>query len=292
MSLPFIKISATGNDFILIDNRDGKLDARRDGRFFSRICRRRRSVGADGVILLQKSGRADFHYVHINADGSIAEMCGNGSRAVFYFASQLGIVSQAGCFEINGNIYRAALNGKNVTTEFIPPGEYTLQVPIAAESGYESGGYIDTGVPHFVLFVAAVDAADVAGLGAKYRRHPFFPRGTNVDFVQIAGSNGGAHLHSGSSDRPHPKNGAHLFVRTYERGVEQETLACGTGAVAAAIISHLRYGTQSPARISFPGGELIVTFDADFKKITLTGDVTPVYQGILIDSDQDQQNIS
>ncbi|MBN2356804.1 hypothetical protein JXO59_11875, partial [candidate division KSB1 bacterium] len=116
-------------------------------------------------------------------------------------------------------------------------------------------------------------------LGRKYRHHAFFPTGANIDFVQLIGGfppSGGAHRDAALPD------GAHLFVRTYERGVEAETLACGTGAVASALISHLKYGMPSPALVSFPGGELEVTFDAAVKKIKLTGEVTPVYEGQLL----------
>ncbi|MBN2355237.1 diaminopimelate epimerase, partial [candidate division KSB1 bacterium] len=161
MPINFLKISATGNDFILIDNRDGRLQAVRDAAFFSRICRRRRSVGADGVILLESSKEADFRYVHINADGSIAEMCGNGSRAIVHFAARLGIIDKTARFEINGNIYHAVVDGNRITTEFIPPGPYRLDVDIITEDGYTAGGLIDTGVPHFVIFVEDVQGAEV-----------------------------------------------------------------------------------------------------------------------------------
>jgi diaminopimelate epimerase len=261
----FIKISATGNDFILFDNREGAWDGRRDALVFSRLCQRRIAIGADGVILLEKSKVADFRYVHINSDGSNAEMCGNGSRAISWFAYQLGIFSHQTSFEINGNIYRATIDGFHVITEFVAPGEHNLELAIIEEPEIQSGGSIDTGVPHFVVFVDDVAQTDVDGLGCKYRRHPVFNRGTNVDFVQVIDEN-------------------HLKVRTFERGVEAETLACGTGAVASAIISHFKKSTHSPTILTFPGGDLQVTFSADFRHITLAGLVRPVYRGVLEES--------
>jgi len=269
-SITFLKISATGNDFILIDNRDGRFDGRRDAAFFSVLCQRRRSIGADGVILLQHSDRADFHYVHVNSDGSLAEMCGNGTRAIVYFARKLGLIGDETRFEINNRLYGAHIDGAVITTEFNPPGECRLDVPVADEPGCELGGFIDTGVPHFVVFVRDIGTVDIDATGRKYRRHPFFRHGTNVDFVQLAGGT-------------IPPDSPRLVVRTYERGVEAETLACGTGAVASSIIAHLRKKVASPVRLSFPGGLLTVTFNANFSRITLSGGVTPVYEGRLID---------
>ncbi len=262
-NLNFLKISATGNDFILFDNRQKKLDARADREFFRRICRRRFSVGADGVILLQNSERADFEYVHINSDGSIAEMCGNGSRAIAFFAHRLGIVTKEMSFEINGQLYHARVQEQTVTTEFIPPEKIELDLDIVTEPELQEGGLADTGVPHFVIFTTDVDKLPVHVLGKKYRHHRKFSKGSNIDFVQVVKEN-------------------HLKVRTFERGVEAETLSCGTGAVASAIISHIRKGTQSPTTITFPGGDLTIAYNPDFSKITLTGTVTPVYEGRLL----------
>ena len=259
----FLKISATGNDFILIDNREGLYDANRDTDFFRRICQRRLSVGADGVILLQKSQRADFRYVHVNSDGSLAEMCGNGSRAIAYFAHRLGMVGENMSFEINNNVYHASIKGLEVTTEFILPKDRAFGLQIVKEAELQEGGFIDTGVPHFVIFAKNVGALDVTGLGGKYCHHPIFSKGANADFVQVIDSH-------------------HLQVRTFERGVEAETLACGTGAVAASIISHSRMGTFSPTMVGFPGGELTVSFNPGYTQVSLTGMVTPVYEGRLL----------
>lgn len=258
----FTKISATGNDFIVIDNRNGKFHPQRDRQFFSRLCQRHVSVGADGVVLLESSEVADVKYVHINADGSIAEMCGNGSRAVVYFAHKHGIASQDLSFEISGNIYQATLNGTYATTDFIPPGKPQFKLSIVDESQIEEGGFIDTGVPHFVLFTANVDDIDVTALGKKYCHHQVFPKGTNVDFVEIV-------------------NSQTLRTRTYERGVEEETFSCGTGAVACAIIANILKKIRSPVEIHQPGGTLRVEFDNQHRKVTLGGAVEPIYEGTL-----------
>jgi len=215
------------------------------------------------VILLEPSSRADFRYLHINSDGSLAGMCGNGSRAVAWFARRLGIGGDELSFEISGNIYTARVEGRHVTTAFIPPGDSDLGLDVAGDDReLTAGGYIDTGVPHYVLFSTKVDAVDVDRRGAWYRRHPAFPQGANIDFVQVLDSH-------------------HLRVRTYERGVEAETLACGTGAVASSVISCLHGRASSPVEVDFPGGQLVVVFNPDFSGITLAGTVDPVYAGEL-----------
>lgn len=258
----FIKISATGNDFILFDNRDDHFDARRDALFFSRLCQHHMAIGADGVILLEKSAHADFRYVHINSDGSNAEMCGNGSRAIAWFAHDMGIVQNKASFEINGLIYHACIDGLSVTTEFVPAAEPDWTVDIVDEPDMENGGFIDTGVPHFVIYSRAVQQLDVALLGKKYRHHARFPAGSNIDFVQVLGAQ-------------------QLRVRTFERGVEAETLACGTGAVASVLISSRKKNITSPCSVQFPGGQVRVEFSADFQHIAFTGTVTPVYRGTI-----------
>ena len=258
----FTKMSATGNDFIVIDNRSGILNCDRDKEFLSRICQRKVSVGADGVILLESSKRCDFKYVHMNSDGSIAEMCGNGSRAISYFAHSKGIVAQNAKFEILGKIYQVKINGNMVTTDFNSPVDQKFNLGIVSESYLQEGGFINSGVPHLVLFVKDVNAVDVANIGRKYRHQKEFSEGTNVDFVQVERSN-------------------FLKVRTFERGVEGETLACGTGAVASAIISNKKGLTTPPITVQYAGGELGIDFKKNFKNITLTGKVDLIYTGII-----------
>ncbi len=263
MRLRFVKISATGNDFVLIDNREGHVQLPRHRSWCSWVCQRRVAVGADGLILVNPSDVADFAYVHINSDGSIAEMCGNGSRAVAFFAVAEGIASSPVSFEIGGSIYTAHVQGNAVTTEFPPPSAFRLELQVAEEPFLKDGGFIELGVPHYVLFAEEVDGLDVVQLGRKYRLHSAFaPRGTNVDFVQVVS--------------PHV-----LRMRTYERGVEDETLACGTGAVAAALIACAQHGCRSPVTVQVPGGELTVAFNQDCTQLSLAGTVDPVFEGWL-----------
>ncbi|MGQ9561778.1 MAG: diaminopimelate epimerase [Candidatus Oleimicrobiaceae bacterium] len=263
MRLRFVKISATGNDFVLIDNREGHVQLPRHCPWCSWVCQRRIAVGADGVILVNLSKVADFAYVHINSDGSIAEMCGNGSRAVAFFAVAEGIASSPTRFEIGGRIYTARVQGNTVTTEFPPLSAPRLELQVAEEPFLKDGGFIEVGVPHYVLFTEEVNGLDVVQLGRKYRHHTAFaPRGTNVHFVQVV--------------TPHV-----LRMRTYERGVEDETLACGTGAVAAALIARARRGCRPPVTVHVPGGELTVACNQDGTQLSLTGTVDPVFEGWL-----------
>jgi diaminopimelate epimerase len=262
--LNFSKISATGNDFILIDNRKLEWHPLQDRIKFQSMCQRRQGVGADGVILLQNSFRSDFEYIHINSDGSVAEMCGNGSRAVAFFAKKHGIAGKDLAFDIQGRIYRAHVNGRHVTTEFIPPHPPEFDLNITDETDLQEGGFIDTGVPHFVLYVTDIEKLNVDDLGQKYRHHARFERGSNVDFVQV-------------------RDEHNLMVRTFERGVEAETMACGTGAVATAVIAFLHKHVFPPVDIHFPGGTLQVSFD-DLNTIMLAGTVTLVYTATLDES--------
>ncbi len=263
MELPFAKITGAGNDFIVFDNRDEKLSAERDRGWFREICRRRRSIGADGVILLQNSAAADFHYVHINADGSDASMCGNGSRALALFIFTKNIASESFRFEIGGKLYRASQHGDLITTDFNPPGTPVCDMDIVDEENLTEGGLIDTGVPHFVIFSTAIAEIDVATIGAKYRHHKYFdPEGTNVNFVEIVDMQ-------------------LLRARTFERGVEDETLACGTGSVASAIIATMRKACRPPITVQQPGGELVINFNKDFSTLTLTGKASLIYEGVL-----------
>ncbi len=256
----FVKISATGNDFILLDNRSHRFDAVRDRALWTRLCERRRSVGADGVILLEDSERADFRYVHINSDGSVAGMCGNGSRAIAYFAHILGITRSEMCFEIEGVVYRAQVDdARQVVTEFVPPQHMEPYFDVDPKAA-RTGGFYHVGVPHLVLFCDDIDSMDLDRLGPYFRHHRAFSDGCNVDAVEIVDDH-------------------HIHIRTWERGVEAETLACGTGAVASALAGSFHHAVRSPVRCTFPGGELTVTMDDSRRRISLAGPIDPVYEG-------------
>ncbi len=259
--MKFTKVTGLGNDFILFDNRDQHFSGE-EREFFSRICQRRISVGADGVILLENSQKANFKYRHFNSDGSLAEMCGNGARTICYYAVQNGLAPAALSFEVEGVIYEAIVSGNRVTLKMPPPTEISTRTVQVDEKNLESGGFVQPGVPHLVVFTDEVDAIDVTQIGRRYRFHPHFKNGANVNFVQVI-------------------NEETIRIRTYERGVEAETLACGTGATASAIISHLVKKLNSPILVKMPGGNLTVSWESDFKKVFLDGEAAIVYYGEL-----------
>lgn len=259
--MKFTKLSGLGNDFILFDNREGQFTGdERD--FFRQICQRRVSIGADGVILLEKSKAANFKYRHYNADGSYAEMCGNGARSVCYYAFLNQIAPSHLTFEINNTINEAWIEDDQVRLKLPPPEEIMTSLDIVKESELEEGGFVRVGVPHLVIFVDEINQLDVFQIGRHYRNHPFFKDGANVNFVKIIDANT-------------------IKIRTYERGVENETLACGTGSVAAAIIYHATQKAEPPIIVKNTGGDLIVNWDESFNPLFLQGKVKIVYYGEL-----------
>ncbi|MBN1153547.1 diaminopimelate epimerase [candidate division KSB1 bacterium] len=260
----FVKISATGNDFILFDNRQ-TIDRGDESEFYRSICRRRVSVGADGVLLLERSTEHHFSMRYFNADGSIGEMCGNGARAAAHYAYTNNIAPATMSFDVLGVVYHAKIVENGIELSMPPPVSYHLTPGVAEESALREGAYFDVGVPHYVVFVDHVDAIDVIGLGRKYRYHDSFkPRGVNVNFVEIVDK-------------------THLKIRTYERGVEDETLACGTGTISTVMTAYLQNLVQVPACVDTRGGHLMVDFGADFKDLTLSGMARIIYSGELID---------
>lgn len=259
--IPFTKMSATGNDFILFDNRDGIFTGDEKA-FFQKICRRRTGVGADGVILLEKSDNADLGYRHFNADGSPAEMCGNGARSLCYYATYQKIVSPHLTFEINGELHEAWISGDSVRVKIPPPLKIREKLGIVLEEKLNEGGFLILGVPHLILFTETIESLDVDNLGRKYSSHPLFENRTNVNFVQSVD----AHT---------------IQVRTYERGVENETLSCGTGSTASAIIAHKTRGTKYPVKVITAGGELKVEWEDIQTSVFLTGSASIVFEGEL-----------
>ena len=264
MGVRFAKMNGCGNDFIVIDNRDDVLPCAPD-QFAVRHCERRKNVGADGLMLLENSDAADFCMVFYNSDGSRAEMCGNAARCLAMFAFRYGIVGPRMTFETLAGPVRGEVDGDLVT---IGMANVDLPEPVRAVAvgphRYEVH-FIEAGVPHTILYCDEAEAVDVDGLGRELRYHEAFaPRGTNVDFVQLTGP--------GS-----------IRLRTYERGVEAETMACGTGAIAAAVVSHLRRDVGGPpVSVRVNGGELNVSFrvsDGSVEDVRLTGDAVTVCEG-------------
>jgi diaminopimelate epimerase len=257
----FVKMSATGNDFVLFDNRSGQFSGE-EKEFFRRICQRRKSVGADGVILLEKSEKADLGYRHFNADGSLAEMCGNGARSLCYYAVSQKITAPHLTFEIDEEVHEAWVSGEKVRLRIPPPSTVQDKLGIASEEGLEEGGFIILGVPHLILFTKTFESLDVVNIGRKYSYHPLFENRTNVNFVQ-------------------PIDAHTIQVRTYERGVENETLSCGTGSTASAILAHLKKGTGQPVKVFTLGGELKVEWEDIQSAVFLTGAASIIFEGEL-----------
>ena len=257
--IPFSKLNGSGNDFLLVDNRHDVMRGVDRPSFVAKVCDRSRSIGADGVILIEPSRRADFRWDFYNADGSHAEMCGNGGRCVARFAAARRIAGREMAFETLAGILHASVRGRRVKLQMTRPHGLAVDRSLTLRGRKFSYSFLDTGVPHAVLFVSDVSRVDVAGIGRGIRRHKAFaPRGTNVNFVQ-------------------PEDGG-LRVRTYERGVEGETLACGTGAVAGAILATVRGLAAPPVSVRTSGGEILtVHFDPDrkdFGQVFLEGDTS------------------
>jgi len=265
MVLEFSKMNGAGNDFLLVDNRSKKVSLDRDQ--VTRHCDRQRGVGADGIILLVPSatGRGDWAWNFYNNDGSAAEMCGNGARCFARFVKKVTGESRDFTFETGAGVIEAAFQGDRVTVGLTKPTGLRLNEPVELSIGTQPIHSLNTGVPHAVLYVPDVSEVNVAALGREIRRHPHFaPKGTNINFAQILGP-------------------GHVRVRTYERGVEAETLACGTGVTATALISSKLYGFAAPVRIEVRGGDTLeVGFSANddgFSDVRLTGPADFVFEG-------------
>jgi diaminopimelate epimerase len=267
MQLKFVKMSGAGNDFIVADNRSGQF--RPDPAVVARICDRRFGVGADGLLLVESSPAADFFMRYYNADGSEAEMCGNGARCIARFYSErCGPAKRDLRFETRAGLIEATVRGEHVRVTMSEPRDVRLRQTIQLKGGSREYHFINTGVPHAVFFTDHADQEMVQDLGAEVRHHKVFaPRGTNVDWVQLPGGNG-------------------IRVRTYERGVEAETLACGTGVVASGIIAHLVRDVPLPINVTVQSGRVLeVNFSRDgdrFHEVTLAGPAEYAFEGTLL----------
>src|SRR5215831_9153031 len=260
----FTKMNGAGNDFILFDNRAG--DVRLDRSQIAHLCDRHRGIGADGILLLEKpTNRADFRMRYFNADGGEAEMCGNGARCFARFANKVAGAKKKISFETPAGVISAELKGDLVTLQMTEPTDLRLNVKLQDE--HKTVHVINSGVPHVVVPVTNLDDADVRREGAAIRYHKMFsPSGTNVNFIEKRGS-------------------GKIAIRTYERGVEDETLACGTGIVASALIFGATEACQGPITVLARGGdELQVGFEtvaAGFCNVTLTGPAEFVFEGTI-----------
>jgi diaminopimelate epimerase len=264
--IPFWKMSGAGNDFILIDNRDGRLAPADQADLARAVCRRKLSVGADGLILIENSPTVDFRWRFYNADGSVAEACGNGSRCAARFAFLNGIAGNTMRFETIAGIIAATVDGDSVKVNMTDPKDLKIDLVVDLDGKPLPLSRVNTGVPHVVVPVDDLDTVDVVGLGRRLRFHPDFgPAGTNVNFVR--------------------RRDRFLAVRTYERGVEDETLACGTGCTAVAIVAAAKWGLTSPVGLTVrSGGRLRIFFalrDGAYVDVVMEGDARIIYKGLL-----------
>ncbi len=265
MRLDFWKMNGAGNDFVLLDNRVGGISLTREQ--IVRLCDRHRGVGADGVMLLIpcSSGKADWAWQFFNSDGSTGEMCGNGARCFARFVQRTVGCTGDFTFETEAGVITASFEGDRVTVNLTQPKDLKLNQEVPLSTGLTTLHSLNTGVPHAVLYVPDADQAMVQTLGPEVRRHPHFgPRGTNVNFVQVLGP-------------------GRIRVRTFERGVEGETLACGTGVTASALISARLRGFTSPVQVQVQGGDILeVSFrdtGANFEEVRLNGPAEFVFEG-------------
>jgi len=257
----FFKMAGTGNDFIVIDHRQKHFDSG-NASWIASLCARRTGVGADGLILVESaaSAEADVRMHYFNADGHRASMCGNGARCTARLAHHLGMVT-GNRFTLlsDEGLHPVTVFENRVALTMTAPTGLNLTPGVLENPRWREGGLIDTGVPHYVIFVDDVSGLDIEQIAPPYRRHPAFPEGANVNFVS--------------------KTGSGLSVRTFERGVEGETLSCGTGCVASALLAARAGLVQSPVSIETPGGQLEVQFDAHWSRVILAGPARIIYSG-------------
>lgn len=266
MTLNFTKMNGAGNDFVVIDNL--ALDLSLTGEQIAQLCDRHRGVGADGLLAVEPAEKgADVKFRYYNADGGEAEMCGNGARCFGRFVSRLlGETKKEITFETIAGTLRAEILGEEVCIEMSEPVGLELNAPVKIDSLAVPVHNLNTGVPHAVAFVEDVEATAIIENGAAIRHHAHYqPSGTNANFAQALSPQ-------------------HLLVRTYERGVEDETLACGTGITACALIHHLLTGAPSPIKVTVRGGDdICIGFeplpDQKFAKVTMTGPADFVFAG-------------
>ena len=284
--LKFTKMNGAGNDFVMLDNRDNSLALKKE--CIAKICDRHRGVGADGLLVVEPAqDGADFRMRYYNSDGGEAEMCGNGARCFARFAQRIAGKSGELSFETMAGVIRAKMFGENVRVQMSEPHSLALNQSLSAGTAKIVVHSLNTGVPHAVVFVGEsakpsehrsafthpllhslredLDAVDVRSLGNALRFHPHFaPKGTNVNFVAQTGPDS-------------------IAIRTYERGVEDETLACGTGMVACALIFGELAGVGSPVKVTVRGGDTLEVAwekdDASWKNVTLTGPADFTFDG-------------
>ncbi|MFH1413866.1 MAG: diaminopimelate epimerase [Candidatus Omnitrophota bacterium] len=256
----FSKMVASGNDFLVIENQKSKIESRRLSDLAEKICNRTYGLGADGLLVLEKSRIADTRMRIFNADGSEAEMCGNGARCTALYVGKRNTK-----IETKAGIIESRVKAEIVKIRLTDPKDIKLNLQIKLFNRRLKVNYIDTGVPHVVIFVAGLDHIDVKMIGRALRYHKKFSfRGTNVNFVEVQLPDA-------------------IRLRTYERGVEDETLACGTGSVASALIFSLKTGINRQIKLLTESGEILKVYfrreKNNFKDVWLEGKASLIYKG-------------
>ena len=264
--IPFWKMHGAGNDFIVIDDRACAFSDT-DTRWIEQIGTRRTGVGCDGIMLIRPSTEADFRMRFFNPDGSEVNMCGNGARCIARLASEVGAAGNTMSIETGAGILQAELLGDRVRVELTPPCDWRMERAVEVDGERVDYSFVNTGVEHVVVEVEDLDGCELQRLGAGIRYHAdFAPAGTNANFVSVTGERS-------------------LRVRTYERGVEGETQACGTGITASALVMARRGRVQAPVAVTAASGDVLeVDFtlsDDGAGKVTLLGPTVHVYTGTL-----------
>lgn len=266
MNIPFWKMHGAGNDFVLVDDRSLKFPAA-DAAWMARIAARRTGVGAEGIILIQPSAQAHFRMRFFNPDGGEVDMCGNGARCVARLAHDIGVAPASMRFETGAGVVAAEMVGGQVRLNMTTPTDWRLGRTLDLPGGSRSYGFVNSGVPHVVVETDDLEAVDVAKIGAAIRYHKdFAPKGTNANFIKVAG----------------PQS---LRIRTYERGVEAETLACGTGMVAAGLVAGKTGRVKPPVKVVCASGD---TIEVNYRltaegadQVTMLGPAAHVFTGVL-----------
>lgn len=263
--LSFTKMNGAGNDFVMVDNRNNSLQLTNDQ--IARLCDRHRGVGADGLLAVEPSQNgADVRMRYYNADGGEVEMCGNGARCFARFVNRLnGGNLTSVSFETPAGVLSAEYQGDLVKLAMSAPHSLALGTKLDVAGTELEVHFINTGVPHAVVIVSDLESTPIVEWGRTLRYHPHFaPKGTNANFMKVTGP-------------------GKIDIRTYERGVEDETLACGTGMVACALVHHLLHGAEGPVSVGVRGGDTLhIGFDAkgqDFSNVTLTGPADFTFEG-------------
>jgi diaminopimelate epimerase len=261
--LIFSKYSGCGNDFILVDNRNGLFPSENQG-LIQRLCHRQLGIGSDGLILLENSSQADLSMRIFNSDGSEAEMCGNGVRCLVNFAKELGLHKDRYSIQTMKGKLSASVIGQKIAVDMGSPTEQHWHIPIKIDNHEHVVHHLDTGVPHLVWFCDSHDTVDLQRIGPLLRKQSAFaPRGANVNIATC-------------------KSNGEIHNRTYERGVEAETLACGTGCTAVALAAAKLKGLSSPITVHCRGGTLEISFawrKGVFVDVALSGMASHLFSG-------------